>query len=154
MQLNRDDDRSVNISDVCVSVQKRAFFSPGWFCSVVLTTTPRRKWCLLFRTLGTKRLFDDKVFFQKKRSSEAKRERGSLWRWTSCSHVHAVAAARGAAKTFSITTSLSLSLLLLGLWVNFCCFASLISKAVFTTRGERSYQKTAVVFLGPFLQNT
>ena len=28
MQLNRDDDRSVNISDVCVSVQKRAFFFP------------------------------------------------------------------------------------------------------------------------------
>ena len=26
MQLNRDDDRSVNISDVCVSVQKSLFY--------------------------------------------------------------------------------------------------------------------------------
>ena len=78
MQLNRDDDRSVNISDVCVSVQKRAFFPPGWFCSVVLTTTPRRKWCLLFRTLGTKRLFDDKVFFQKKGRRKQK-EKGEVF---------------------------------------------------------------------------
>ena len=152
MQLNRDDDRSVNISDVCVSVQKRAFFSLDGFVPSFLRRLQDGNGVFCFGHWAQKDSLMTKFFFSKKRSSEAKRERGSLWRWTSCSHVHAVAAARGAAKTFSITTSLSL--LLLGLWVNFCCFASLISKAVFTTRGERSYQKTAVVFLGPFLQNT
>ena len=78
MQLNRDDDRSVNISDVCVSVQKRAFFSLDGFVPSFLRRLQDGNGVFCFGHWAQKDSLMTKFFFQKK-GRRRQKEKGEVF---------------------------------------------------------------------------